>query len=207
MRAPHFRGHRPAPQPGPRHRRASGSGDNGLERQSDRLERRLRLLVLALRMVGLPMAGWSAGSTAYGHFSQLRAAQLAGRHAVTAQLVSDAQIGGDRLTGQTRPRAPVRWSDRQGVHVTVAQVGTWQRKGSTATVWLDARGNVTSPPDTPDRAATAGLTVGLGAATGVAAMVGGAWKGVRVSLDRRRFAQWDREWELVEPRWTGRRGR
>lgn len=207
MRAPHFRGHRLTPHPGSRRRRASGSGDNGLERRSDRLERRLRLLVMVVLMVGLPITAWTAGSAAYSHYSQLRKAQLAERHPVTARLVSDAQIGGDRPTGQTRPRAPVQWSDRQGVHTTLAPVEAWQRKGSTATVWLDTRENVVSAPVTPDRAATVGVCVGLATATGVAASVASAWKGIRISLDHRRFAQWDREWALVEPRWTGRHGR
>lgn len=208
MRAPHFRGHRHTHQPGPRRRRREpGSGSNGLERRSDRLESGLRLLVMAVLVVGLPMVGWIAGSTSYGHYSQLRAAQLAARHPVRAQLVSDAQVGGDRFTGQTRRWAPVRWNDRQGAHVAEASVEVWQHKGSTATVWLDARGNVTSPPVTQDRAAAVGVVVGLATAIGVAAIVGGAWKSVRVSLDRCRSARWDREWELVEPSWSGRHGR
>ncbi|MFF3517623.1 hypothetical protein [Streptomyces sp. NPDC002573] len=163
------------------------------------------MLVTAVLMLLLPLTGWIAGSAVYGHYSQLRAAQLAERHAVTAQLMSDAQVGGDGFTDQARPRARVQWEDRQGLHVTVAPVGTWQRKGSTATVWLDTRGNIAAAPVTRDRAATAGVCAGLATAAGLAALAGVAWKGVRVSLDRRRFAQWDREWELVEPRWTGRR--
>ncbi|MDT0467429.1 hypothetical protein RM764_31290 [Streptomyces sp. DSM 41699] len=158
-------------------------------------------------MLLLPLMGWIAGSAVYDHYNQLRESQLTERHSVMARLVSDAQVGGDGFTGQTRLQARVQWQDRQGVHVTVAPVGTWQRKGSTATVWLDTRGNVASAPVTWDRAATAGVCAGLATAAGVAALAGGAWKSVRVSLDRRRFAQWDREWELVEPRWTGRRGR
>jgi hypothetical protein len=203
----YFWGHQLTPQPGPRRRRASDSGDPGLERRSDRLERRLRLLVMAVLMVGLPITAWTAGSAAYSHYSQLRKAQLAERHPITARLVSDAPVGGDRPTGQTRPRAPVQWSDHLGVHITLASVEAWERKGSTATVWLDSRGNVVPAPVPPDRAATAGTGVGLATATGVAVIMASAWKGVRMSLDRRRFAQWDREWELVEPRWTGRHGR
>lgn len=130
---------------------------------------------------------------------------MAERHPVTARLLSDAQDGGDRTDGMLSSHAPVRWSDARGTHTSPAPVGAWRRRGDTATVWLDAHGHVTMLLPTSDSAAVAGVEMGFAAAAGAALIVGGAWKGVRVRLDRRRFEQWDQEWELVEPRWTGRR--
>jgi hypothetical protein len=173
----------------------------------DRFERRLRVLLMAVLAVAVPMAAWIAGSATYDHDSRLRHVQMAERHPVTARLLSDAQDGGDRTDGTLSSHTSVRWSDARGTHTAAAAVGAWQRRGDTATVWLDARGHVTTPPPTSDSAAVAGVEMGFTAAAGAALIVGGAWKGVRVCLDRRRFAQWNREWELVEPRWTGRRAR
>lgn len=195
MRTPHLRGHRP------------GGVHNPLERPSDRLERRLRLLLTVLLAVMLPAAAWLAGSTTHRHYGQLRQAQLAERHPVTAQLLSDAQAGLDRPGGDIGARAPVRWSGPGGARVAVAPVASGERKGATVTVWLDSRGRVTSPPVTRDVNTTVSVGAGLAAATAAALCLGGAWRGVRRSLDRRRLAGWDREWELVEPRWTRHRGR
>ncbi|MFD1663022.1 hypothetical protein ACFSL4_33860 [Streptomyces caeni] len=195
MRTPHFRGHRP------------DSVRNPLERPSDRLERRLRLLLTALLAVALPAAAWLAGSATHHHYRQLRQAQLAERHPVAARLLSDAQAGLDRPGGDIGARAPVRWRDSGGAHVAVAPVASGERKGATVIIWLDTRGRVTAPPVTRDVNTTVSVGVGLAAATAVALGLGGAWRGVRLSLDRRRLARWGREWELVEPRWTRHRGR
>ncbi|MEU6371276.1 hypothetical protein ABZ876_37780 [Streptomyces sp. NPDC046931] len=153
------------------------------------------------------MAAWIAGSATYNHDSRLRQVQMAERHRVTARLLSDAKDGGDRTDGKLSSHASVHWSDARGARSAVAPVGAWQRKGGTATVWLDTHGNVATPPPTSDSAALAGVGMGFAAAAGAALIVGGVWNGVRGRLDRRRFEQWDREWELVEPRWTGRRAR
>lgn len=208
MRTPRLRGHRPPYQSGRRrHARAVDSRENPLERSSDRFERRLRLLLMVVLAVAVPMAAWIAGSATYSHDSRLRQVQMTERHPVTARLLSDAQDAGDLTDGTLSSHAPVRWSDVRGTHDAPAPVGAWQRKGDTVTVWLDAHGHVTTPPPTSDSAAVAGAEMGFAAAAGAALIVGGAWKGVRVRLDRRRFEQWDQEWEIVEPRWTGRRAR
>lgn len=204
MRTPRLRGHRPLYQSGGRRQAKGldGRGRNPLERPSDRIERRLRVLLMAVLVLAVPMAAWVAGSAAHDHDSRLRQVQMAQRHPVTARLLSDAN--GD---GQAGAHASVRWSDSRGAHFAIAAVGPWQRAGDTATLWLDAHGNVTAPPPASDMATLAGAEMGFAAAAGVVLTAGGAWKVVRVCLDRRRLRQWDREWELVEPRWTGRRGR
>lgn len=161
------------------------------------------MVVLA---VALPMAAWIAGSATYNHDSRLRQVQMAERHPVTARLLSDAQDGGDRTDGTLSSHAPVRWSDAPGTHAAPAPVGAWQQKGDTATVWLDAHGHVTTPPPTSGSAAVAGVEMGFAAAAGTALIVGGAWRGVRVRLDRRRFERWDREGERLRKRRPGRRG-
>jgi hypothetical protein len=42
------------------------------------------------------------------------------------------------------------------------------------------------------------------AAFGVAAGSYAVGAGMRLVLNRRRYAQWDAEWDLVEPRWSAR---
>jgi hypothetical protein len=44
-------------------------------------------------------------------------------------------------------------------------------------------------------------------AVGVYVVFVTARKSMRLALDRRRYARWDAEWDLVEPQWSARFGR
>ncbi len=57
---------------------------------------------------------------------------------------------------------------------------------------------------TKEQAVTTGWFAGGAAAVGVASALYVARVGVRHTLDRRRYTQWDAEWEQVEPLWAGR---
>jgi hypothetical protein len=68
-------------------------------------------------------------------------------------------------------------------------------------VWLDKRGALHDPPASPGQAAQSGVVIGSFAATGVCLLVkGGRWA-VRVRLDRRREAAWERGWAELGPKW------
>jgi hypothetical protein len=69
---------------------------------------------------------------------------------------------------------------------------------------VDRSGAVTAAP-------VRGLDVVAGAVTGAggvlavgAGVLGGIWLGVRWAVLRLDSARWAREWEQVEPRWSGR---
>ncbi|WP_406164710.1 hypothetical protein [Streptomyces sp. NBC_00996] len=80
----------------------------------------------------------------------------------------------------------------------------WSQRGAAATVWLDARGDISAPPLARDLSMTAGVAVGFATAFGGVAAAFGAWWAVNRSLDRRCLDQWTREWERVEPGWAAR---
>ncbi len=128
---------------------------------------------MAVLAVAVAMAAWIAGSAAYNHDSRLRQVRMAERHTFTARLLSDAQDGGDRIDGTLSSHASVHWSDARGTHAALVPVGAWQREGDTATVWLDAHGNVTTQPPTSDSAALVGVEMGFAAAAGAALIVAG----------------------------------
>ncbi|MFI9650736.1 hypothetical protein ACIHAA_31280 [Streptomyces sp. NPDC052040] len=157
--------------------------------------------------MAVPSASWAAGSVTYAHHDRLRETQLAALHPVRARLESDARTAADRPTGKRGQGALVRWSDRQGAHTATATVSPRLRAGDTTTIWLDGRGTVAAPPVTTTEAVSTAVGVGLVTAAGATVIVGGVWQGVRRALDRRRFAQWDHEWETVEPQWTMRHPR
>ncbi|MCQ9179394.1 hypothetical protein KMT30_10195 [Streptomyces sp. IBSBF 2953] len=185
----------------------SGRGDhvpkgaNSLSRMSDRFEGWFRRVLMVVLVLGLPAAAVSAGLTAYEASMRTVRAQAAERHQVTARSTAGVRNDDDWAK---RP-AQVRWTDTDGVVRTgTALVKPGTPKGATVRVWVTRDGTITSQPVNTLNATTSGWVVGGMAAFGVAAVSYAAWTGMRLVLDRRRYAQWDTEWDLVEPQWSAR---
>lgn len=174
---------------------------NPLWRTSDRIESWISRFLMLVLVLGLPTAAISAGLAAYESSMRAVQAQSAQRQEVTARLTSNAK---DATEAAKQP-ARVRWTDGNGMvrtGTTLVQPGT--DKGATVRVWVDRKGTITGPPMTELNARSTGWFVGGTAAVGVAAGFLAARAGVRHLLDRRRYAQWDAEWDRVEPLWTAR---
>ncbi|WP_420078727.1 hypothetical protein ACN6AT_05575 [Streptomyces sp. JL4002] len=78
------------------------------------------------------------------------------------------------------------------------------RSGDTVRLWVDDAGQAASaPPGTPDIALNA-IGLGTGAAGAVALAAGVALYARQRIVDARSARAWEREWESVEPRWSGR---
>ncbi|MGV9452545.1 Rv1733c family protein [Streptomyces sp. NPDC003635] len=190
--------HPSGPPPRPEH---AAKGVTPLRRTSDRCESWVRGLLMLLLVLGLPVAAVSAGLAAYESSMHTVQAQSADRHEVTARLTSE--VKGDPEEGKRQ--AQVRWTDDNGTvrtGTTLVTAGTV--KGAAVRVWVDREGTVTSPPMNELTAQTNGWFAGGMAAIGVGAGVYAARAGMRWVLDRRRYAQWDAEWDLVEPLWSAR---
>ncbi|MFJ9010010.1 hypothetical protein [Streptomyces canus] len=187
--------------PSPKRGDRAPKGANSLSRMSDRFEGWFRRVLMVVLVLGLPAAAVSAGLTAYEASMRTVRAQAAERHQVTAQLTAGVKSDADWAK---RP-VQVRWTDTNGVvRMGTALVKPGTAKGATVRVWVTREGTVTSPPTSTLNATTSGWMVGGMAAFGVAAGSYAAWAGMRLVLDRRRYAQWDAEWDLVEPQWSAR---
>lgn len=179
----------------------AAKGANSLRRTSDRFECWLRRVLMVVLVLGLPAAAVGAGLTTYEASMRTVRAQTAQRHQVTARLTTGVE-GDDQWA--KRP-AQVRWTGADGVVRTgAALVKRGTPKGAAVRVWVTKDGTVTGPPASTLSAATSGWVVGGMTAFGVAAGSCAAWVGMRRVLDRRRYAQWDAEWDLVEPQWSAR---
>ncbi|MEV3912237.1 Rv1733c family protein [Streptomyces canus] len=176
-------------------------GANSLRRTSDRFECWVRRVLMVVLVLGLPAAAVSAGLTAYEASMGTVRSQAAERHQVTARLTAGVQSD----EGWAKRPAQVRWTDTNGVVRTgAALVKPGTPKGATVRVWVTREGTVTSPPTSTLNATSRGWMVGAMAAFGVAAGSYAALAGMRLVLDRRRYAHWDAEWDLVEPQWSAR---
>ncbi|MGW0336742.1 Rv1733c family protein [Streptomyces sp. NPDC003011] len=180
---------------------------NPLRRRSDVVEAWTVLAVAVLLAVGAPLAGAVAGRWAHDEARAVAVEQRADRQRVRAEVVgrtSDAlpSVGGREHTY----RVAVRWAEPGGEPRTATtRVPAGTQRGDTLDVWFDSRGRSVAPP--PDGTAVWRHAVGIGAfATGSAvAVVLLAHAVVRSTADRRRMAEWERDWALTEPQWTRRR--
>jgi hypothetical protein len=189
------------PGPPPRHGHPTPRGANSLRRTSDRFEGWFRRVLMVVLVLGLPVAAVSAGMATYGASMGTVRTQAADRHQVTARLTAGVESGDD----WAKQLARVRWTDTDGVVRTgsaMAEKGT--AKGAALRIWVTRNGTVTGPPTSTINATTSGWMVGGMAAFGVVAGVYAVWAGMRLVLNRRRYAQWAADWGRVEPQWSSR---
>lgn len=93
------------------------------------------------------------------------------------------------------------WPARSGDILATAGA----RKGSTAPLWINASGAVTTPP--PDPRTIVGDVCMAVIVTCLASLLmllalGGL---TRLALDRQRLGAWEAEWQATGPRWSGHR--
>ena len=76
--------------------------------------------------------------------------------------------------------------------------------GEAVRAWVNREGRVVDAPLTPFDAVVVGASAGVGIAIVGCLILGSAWLGLRRWLDRRNAADWGREWDRIEPEWSGR---
>ncbi|MER7989230.1 hypothetical protein ABTY53_27085 [Streptomyces noursei] len=171
-----------------------------MRRGTDVAQSWLTLVSGLLLVVGVPTAGVAAGQTVAVAAQQQRAAL----HRVTAVVTRQptAPVGFD--TGGAaggRGHATVRWvTPDDKVRTGEAAVPSGVQVGDRTPVWLDRRGSLVRDPDSPADTLVMGVATGTVAACGAGLVVFGVDRaGVRL-LDRKRFAQWEREWAELDAR-------
>jgi hypothetical protein len=181
---------------------------NPLRRASDRIQDGATYLLLMTMLLVAPWAAWSIGGRTYRDDVRVGDLQRQNRFPVTAELLRDAPRPDDRAARAT-PAGPsrgtlARWTGPDGsVHTGPVTAAFGLRQGSAVSIWVDARGAQTGPPQHRN----AGLNALLAALLTVGGL-GGALYGLHGlvvwRLDRRRLRAWQQEWLVVEPDWTHR---
>ena len=184
--------------------RALGLDGNPLRRASDRAEAWFRAGLLVIFLTAGPMAALAVGQWA---------AQAAGTetsvqpHPVQAVLLHPATapagpVGAVRVA-QVWARA--RWESADGsVRTGEVPAPAGAAAGTAVTVWLNASGQVTGPPQRGDFAFGAVLTAVMtlaGTAFGLLVVL----RLMQCFLNWRRLAAWEAAWRATRPRWTDRR--
>jgi hypothetical protein len=181
--------------------RCSGDGSEwSLRRWTDRV----RLVVgwvLLVGVVPLVVGAGVAASSAYRAGLDRIAQDAAARTTVVGVLLDDAAPAG---AAPVRP-SRVSYVDARGrAHVGEVPVTGRLAAGTAVRFEVDGDGRLgVEPPSRGDAlfsAVSAALAVVLLGGLGLAAV----WCGVLCALAARNHAAWQREWQLVEPRWSGR---
>ncbi|MCX5208234.1 hypothetical protein OG689_02740 [Kitasatospora sp. NBC_00240] len=185
--------------------RAAGRESNPLGRRSDVQRSRLVLALTFALLVSFALALLTA-------LAVLRAGQWEARsegqhrHRVTATTVSAAVADrtGSR-SGVGGFHAQAVWHFPAGVRGSgPIEVGSVAPAGTERTIWVDDHGRKASAPRPGTEVATTAVLTGTGTMTLVSGAVFAAyWLGNR-RIDRRTTAAWAKEWEGVEPEWSGR---
>ncbi|ANN17676.1 hypothetical protein SD37_19845 [Amycolatopsis orientalis] len=179
-----------------RFRRRLFPGHNSLARASDRFEALLLKLVILAALLAIPVAA-AVGSANHGRQVAEAAADTAGRLPATAYLLKAApvRVVDSESVGTGDYTTEATWTDTRGARHTGGVLATpGSPAGSAVPIWIDARGDLTPAPKTASTAVFDSVLVGLWLWFAVVAGLVVLHRGVRLVLDRRRAAAWERAW-------------
>ncbi|WP_329625208.1 hypothetical protein OG357_36650 [Streptomyces sp. NBC_01255] len=178
----------------------SGSGATPPRRPARRAA--LVLVLLIAVICGAVAAGslWSSGSKTDRELA-------AHRHQVAATTTGPAKDPpvATRFGSKPQAVAPAVWEQPENVRRSGSiLVPPRTPEGRALTIWVDDAGSPARPPGSAADRALTSMSGGV-AAAGVTGVTGAAVVLlVRRRTEGHRLAAWDREWEQVEPVWSGR---
>lgn len=162
------------------------------------------IVLAAVFLVCAPLAAPACGAWAHAMAQRTQLAQAASRSQVTAVVLAapaPQAVGyGDFVS-----KAQARWTAPDGTVVTglvPAPAGT--AVGARLDVWTTRDGHPASQPLDGSHVASLTALGGVAGVTALAAVLATAGLLARWSLNRRRLAGWDADWQATEPRWTTR---
>jgi hypothetical protein len=175
---------------------------NPLRRGTDRAEAIIVAALLALFLVGAPLAAVLAGHFAYAAASRAQHAQQAAWQQVPAVLLQRPPAVTypayqARLARWTAPDGTTRTGDVPASALAPAR--------ATVMVWVDRSGRLTGRPETGAQVSGQALLAEVFTPLLLALVLLTTAVVARRALDRRRMAAWDSEWRAAGPQWTQRR--
>ncbi|WP_406511366.1 hypothetical protein OG851_02740 [Streptomyces sp. NBC_00161] len=197
-------GHRGS-QDGPTSRRRRHDAEaNPLRRATDRTRSRW-LLVFVLSCVLAVACGVEVGLTAMDNGLRAAAEQARHRHLVKATTIGETTRHIPTRANAATTTAPAQWQfPPASRHTSALPVPAGTPVGHTVALWVDDTGEAASPPRGRTELASDAVAAGAaGAGLITLAAAGVVFLRLR-RVEARNLAQWERDWERVEPGWSGR---
>ncbi|MCW0216272.1 MAG: hypothetical protein OJJ54_23220 [Pseudonocardia sp.] len=174
-------------------------------RRSDRFDDAVAWLLVSLALLAV-LGGVVVGMVVHGDLAEQARLQTATGRPADVVLAEDVPLVVGESTTVKVP-AKVRWTAVDGTESTgVTEVTGPRTAGGTVKAWLTDDNRIGRTPLTPREVLFTAVVAALMAATAgsavvaVLAQLAGRWSAAVHA------AEWDREWRLVEPRWTARQG-
>ena len=165
-------------------------GRNPLVRTSDRIEVMVLGLAVLLTVVALPIAG-AIGTSVYDAYTRVYAQEAQTRHQVTATAIEDGTVVAQQKSISFTAQAT--WTAAGRDHSDIVMWPDRVKAGDRQFIWVNANGAKVGPPSSSVDAAADAVGIAISVWLGVAAASAGLVYVVRRGLDRRRYAQWDCE--------------
>ncbi|WP_330328843.1 Rv1733c family protein [Streptomyces sp. NBC_00536] len=186
-------------------RRPGGRRPNPLRRAADRTRTRW-LAAFRLFLLVAVVCGVAAGTAVRDAEARTAQAEALHRHRVSAMTTDQAdRVLSGRFSNTRTAMAQASWeypaSHRHTARILVPD-GT--PAGGAVTLWVDDTGQVTPAPR-PDAEVVSTAVAAGAAVSGLLALSAGGlvWFKLRC-VDADCLNAWDRAWEDIEPRWSGR---
>jgi hypothetical protein len=175
-------------------------------RPCDRLEARLRVLLVLVFMLAVPFVAWAAGAAVYRTSAHTEQSERSNRILVDAVLLAESHPVGVGFAAVPQVPVPAQWTAADGSqHSGAILVGVTAPAGAVVPIWTDRAGNIAEPPRGRDQTTMRTSVAAIVAGAGLALLLGGVRLAVWSVLNRRRMAGWDAEWTQVAPKWTEHR--
>jgi hypothetical protein len=182
-------------------RRATRRDGNPLRRSTDRT--RVRLLAWVVLLAPALAVSAAVATAAYHTDWHTATVQAAHRHPVSATTLAaapPAPTPSYNWPAERKVLAQWRYQADQ-VHTGTISVPAGAAQGTVVRIWVDDTGRLARPPRTADDIAFASIMSGVAALAG---LMPACWCAYALYRRRRLAAAWGRDWERVEPLWSGR---
>lgn len=169
-------------------------GRNPLIRPADRIQSKVKSVVVTLMILMLPLAVWCGMSTMSSQQDRV-VEQQGSRHAVTAVTTADADAQSPLVqsdfTSQSSTPVDSTWTYRGVEHHEQVAIATGSPAGTTVPIWVDNDGVRSTQPLSHADAVAAGIFTGAGSLFAVGLILIGLYSAVRFRLDAKRDADWN----------------
>jgi hypothetical protein len=186
--------------------RTRGCARNPLRRRIDDVERSIITGLVVLFLVVAPLLCVFTGRLADAAGLREQRAEQAWRPvpAVLEQSAAQGLVGQDAAWGAAWVQAHWIAPDGQQRSGPIA-VGLTAKAKQNVMIWVTGSGQVTHPPLSHGEVLDGIANAAMATSAGVAALFAIIAALIRVAINRRRMAEWTRDWDVVGPRWTSLR--
>lgn len=174
-------------------------------RRTDLVEDAVTWILISASLF-LLVAAMVAGLIAHGRVAERALAEAQARTRVTATVLETSPLVPSDSGYQPRVPVEATWVGLDGEQRTGrVPVTGGTPAGSEVAVWLDRDGTVVEPPPTGFEVLAAGVLTGVGVLLVGGSVLALVWVKVERAIDEANARRWDREWDDIGPKWTGRR--